>query len=127
MQRVGPQGAEYAVVHRKRYADAAGGAGDYSLPKGKVNRGESIEQAALREVREETGCTARVVGPPDFVEYEVRGVPKIVVVFPMVCDRVEPVADTGEVNDVLWLDPQSVLQRLTYEGEREIVRRALER
>jgi hypothetical protein len=40
---------------------------------------------------------------------------------------VEPVADTGEVNDVLWLDPQSVLQRLTYEGEREIVRRALER
>src|SRR6266487_1936100 len=38
---------EYAVVHRPKY-------GDWSLPKGKVDPGESDEQAALREVEEET-------------------------------------------------------------------------
>ena len=41
-------GPEFAVVHRPRYDD-------WSLPKGKLDRGEGWEQAALREVEEETG------------------------------------------------------------------------
>jgi 8-oxo-(d)GTP phosphatase len=41
-------GVEVAVVHRSRYDD-------WSLPKGKLMEGESAEQAALREVEEETG------------------------------------------------------------------------
>ncbi len=49
------QRVEILVVHRPRYAD-------WSLPKGKLKRGETALQCALREVREETGLLCRV-GP----------------------------------------------------------------
>ena len=48
MVRDGADGPEVAVVHRPRYDD-------WSLPKGKLEPGEGWEQAALREVEEETG------------------------------------------------------------------------
>jgi 8-oxo-dGTP diphosphatase len=47
--------AQYALVHRPRYDD-------WSLPKGKVDPGETDEEAALREVEEETGVRA-TLGP----------------------------------------------------------------
>lgn len=53
VRRRGKNGTpEYAVVHRPRYDD-------WSLPKGKLDPGETDEEAALREVEEETGvrCT----------------------------------------------------------------------
>lgn len=109
-----------AVVHRRRYG-AGGGAGDFSLPKGKVERGESLTGTAVREVREETGCTGRIVGAPRFTEYEVAGVPKLVVFFPMECVEVGAVADADEVREVLWLTPRAALARLSYPGEREVV------
>lgn len=115
-----------AVVHRRRYGGTGGEAGDYSLPKGKVERGETLAESAVREVREETGCTGRIVGPPWFSEYEVGGVPKVVVFFPMECVGIGAVADTEEVHEVLWLDPQAALERLTYPGERAVVAQAFE-
>ena len=48
-------GPEVAVVHRPRYDD-------WSLPKGKLDPGESFEDAALREVEEETGVRCRLRG-----------------------------------------------------------------
>lgn len=45
---------EIVVVHRNRHTD-------WSLPKGHIERGETREQAALREVKEETGLDARIV------------------------------------------------------------------
>ena len=50
VERLTPDGIEIAVIHRTRHG------GEWSLPKGKVKAGESWEQAALREVKEETGC-----------------------------------------------------------------------
>ncbi len=41
-------GPEFLLAHRNRYHD-------WSLPKGKLDRGETYEQAATREIREETG------------------------------------------------------------------------
>ena len=46
---------EVALVHRPRY-------GDWTLPIGRVEPGESLQRCALREVREETGCEC-VLGP----------------------------------------------------------------
>src|SRR5215212_1239379 len=51
--RRGDHGLEIAVVHRPRYDD-------WSLPKGKLDAGETFEQAALREVEEETGLRCRL-------------------------------------------------------------------
>ena len=53
--RHGEGGVEIVVAHRPRYDD-------WSLPKGKLDKGESWEQAALREVEEEVGLRCRL-GP----------------------------------------------------------------
>lgn len=53
--RDGPSGVEVLVVHRVRYDD-------WSLPKGKLDPGEDHVTAAIREVEEETGVRAEVVG-----------------------------------------------------------------
>src|SRR2546423_7236132 len=56
LRRLRPDGeAEIAVIHRPKYDD-------WSLPKGKLEPGESFEQAALREVEEETGLICEL-GP----------------------------------------------------------------
>jgi len=126
LQRRVDGAVELALVHRRRYRDVSGEPGDYSLPKGKVEPGESLIASAVREVREETGCTGRVVGPPLFSEYLVDGVPKVVVFFPMECVEVDTLTDPDEVREVLWLGPREALARLTYPGDRTIVAQAFE-
>ena len=60
------RGTEVVIVHRKRYDD-------WSLPKGKLEAGESLPACAVREVQEETGVTVRLDGPLDQVSYERGG------------------------------------------------------
>jgi 8-oxo-dGTP diphosphatase len=62
---------EVLLAHRKRY-------GDWTMPKGKLNSGESHDAAALREVREETGCEVCLQGSAGAISYEYNGVVKIV-------------------------------------------------
>jgi 8-oxo-dGTP pyrophosphatase MutT (NUDIX family) len=57
---------EIAVVHRPRY-------GDWTLPKGKVEPGESDEECALREVEEETGLRCALVGELGVTRYADEG------------------------------------------------------
>ena len=64
-------GKEIALIRRPRY-------GDWTLPKGKLKQGESWQQAALREVREETECDARLCAFLGCTCYSVRRVPKVV-------------------------------------------------
>src|SRR5215831_4693917 len=59
------------IVHRPKYDD-------WSFPKGKADPGESIEQTALREVREETGIDARIIDPLPSVRYSYEGKERIV-------------------------------------------------
>ncbi|HCB33698.1 MAG TPA: hypothetical protein DEP66_04025 [Acidimicrobiaceae bacterium] len=103
------------VVHRPRYDD-------WSLPKGHVDGGETFVEAALREVREETGVAAEVVGGPYPVAYLLgSGVPKVVVFFPMRGDDgADPAAaDPDEVDDVRWWEPDEARRRLSYGVELE--------
>jgi 8-oxo-dGTP pyrophosphatase MutT (NUDIX family) len=66
-----PNGQEVIVIHRRHHDD-------WTLPKGKLKRGESFPQAAIREVREETGCVVQLGEFLGAVSYEVKGVPKVV-------------------------------------------------
>lgn len=122
LERPAEHGVEIAVVHRRRYSGRDGSPGDWVLPKGKREPGERLEETALREVEEETGWRARILGPGLPCEYLAAGVPKVVMFFPM--ERVEEGRgrDASEVIEVAWLSPRQALERLTYPTEREVLR-----
>jgi 8-oxo-dGTP diphosphatase len=124
VEKAYPSGPRIAVVHRKRYRDRDGVAGDWVLPKGKQRAGESLRDTALREVAEETGCRAEIIGPGLSTEYTANGVPKLAMFFRMRPLSGEAAVDASEVRDVFWLTPEEAFTRLTYETEREVVRRA---
>ena len=92
-----------AVVHRPRYDD-------WSLPKGKLDPGEDFEAGALREVWEETGVRARIVGELDPTEYvDRKGRDKLVRWYRMDVegepDLLEP---NDEIDELRWLTPDAV-------------------
>src|SRR5262249_35139313 len=64
-------GPEIVVVHRRRYDD-------WTLPKGKLEEGESWRDAALREVKEETGYDAKILGFAGAIAYTTDKGPKVV-------------------------------------------------
>lgn len=117
-----------ALVHRTRYQDRGGAPGDWVLPKGKQEPGETLEATALREVKEETGFRARIVGPSYPSTYDAAGVPKVVTFFRMAVDADESPSsgrlDASEVQEVVWLEPARALERLTYASEQDVVRQA---
>ncbi len=103
-----------AVVHRPRYDD-------WSLPKGKLDKNESSERAALREVQEETGLSCQLIEELDPVSYtDNRGRPKNVRYW-----RMKVLSGEFEVNDEVdelrWLSRADALELLSYEHDRELV------
>jgi 8-oxo-dGTP diphosphatase len=104
-----------ALVHRPEYDD-------WTLPKGKLDDGESFEEAALREVEEETGLRCRLLRELPPVTYEVRGRPKLVRYWLMeVEDEITFVAN-DEIDELRWVSPQEGLALLTYDRDRELLR-----
>ncbi len=103
-----------AVVHRPRYDD-------WSLPKGKLDPDESFEEAALREVEEETGLRCRLIRELPTVRYDVRGRRKEVRYWAMEVEDETPFVPNEEVDQVRWVEPQEALALLSYDRDREPV------
>lgn len=106
-------GVEVLVVHRPRYDD-------WTIPKGKLDPGETWEQAALREVEEETGLRCDLGEPVAEVRYrDHKGRPKAVRYWRMtVLDGTFTAND--EVDEIRWLDPASASELLTYDHDRTL-------
>ncbi len=111
-------GRRLAVVRRARR-------GDWTLPKGKLEQGESFEEAALREVAEETGCEARLGAFAATSVYDSRHGPKVVLFWHMALVRQGQLPADGEVDAVAWLTPAAALRRLDRERDRRLLRTAL--
>jgi len=103
-----------AAVHRPRYDD-------WTLPKGKLDAGESFEQAALREVEEETGLRAQLVRELPPTRYEVRGRPKLVRYWLMEVEFDPGFAANDEVDELRWLSPADAAELLTYDRDKEVL------
>jgi 8-oxo-dGTP diphosphatase len=105
-----------AVIHRPRYDD-------WSLPKGKLDPGESFEDGALREVREETGIRGRIVdelAPTEYVDR--KGRDKLVRWYRMVLEG-DPAefAPNDEVDELRWLTAAEARDLLSYDHDRALV------
>jgi len=106
---------QIAVVHRPRYDD-------WSLPKGKLDAGESFEDAALREVQEETGlvCSlAEELAPTEYRDRKDR--PKIVRYW-----RMDMVEDPGfepndEVDELRWMTPAEAVELVSYDHDKTLL------
>ena len=106
---------EVAVVHRPSPRD------DWSLPKGKLDPGETLEACALREVEEETGLRCRlldVVGTTEYVDR--RGRPKEVTYWMMEVLGGE-FAPNDEVDELRWLELDMARRALSYEHDQRLL------
>jgi 8-oxo-dGTP pyrophosphatase MutT (NUDIX family) len=116
------------IVPTRRAADASR---VLALPKGHPEEGESPAEAALREVREEAGVQTRLVEQLGDVRYwymrRGRRIAKVVSFFLLEYVSGDVEDHDGEVEDARWLALEDAARRLTYEGEREMVGRALSR
>lgn len=112
--RGGTRGPEVLVVHRPRYDD-------WSLPKGKVEDGESDEDCALREVEEETGLRCHLGTELPSTRYvDHRGRTKRVRYWAMTVLGGE-FAPNDEVDAVRWVTPAEAREILTHPHDADVV------
>jgi 8-oxo-dGTP pyrophosphatase MutT (NUDIX family) len=118
--RPGPGGdaagpLEYLVVHRPRYDD-------WSLPKGKLEPGESFEDAARREIEEETGVRVELGAALPASEYVDRhGRPKVVHYWRMTPIGAAAWHPGDEVDETRWITAAEAATLLSYEHDRRLI------
>ena len=102
----------------------------WSLPKGHVEHGETHEQAAVREVEEETGISGRITARLGSVEYtfvaQGKRIHKRVHHYLMEAIGGELSDADVEVTEVAWVPLSDLPARLAYAGERRLAQRAVE-
>jgi len=113
----GKNGLEVVLIHRPAYDD-------WSLPKGKLKDGETLEGAALREVQEETGLRcliARSLGTLDYIDR--RGREKVVWYWLMraIGGTFKPIP---EVDRMKWMAFDDALPKLSYDHDRDLLLRS---
>jgi 8-oxo-dGTP diphosphatase len=113
-QTDGPE-IEVAIIHRPRYDD-------WSLPKGKLEPGETEPAAAVREIHEETGCRAHLGRELATVRYSVEQGPKRVRYWAARSLGGDFTA-SGEVDEMTWLPVEEAMGRLSYPHERKVLQR----
>jgi ADP-ribose pyrophosphatase len=116
------------ICHRNR-----GGGKDWCLPKGHVEKGESLEQTAIREVFEETGLGGKIVQKLGEISYSFRvgsvRVRKTVHHYLLreFEGSLSAAGDpTGEVLEVRWFALEDLVDTLAHENEKKMAQKALE-
>lgn len=113
-----------AIIHRGRYKD-------WSFPKGKVDPGETLAEAAVREIKEETGLKVKLGVPLSTVSYPIdKGKTKVVHYWAAkVSDKA--VANSKfkpdeEVSEVVWVKADQAFAKLSYKHDRELLQEVLD-
>ena len=110
---------EVCLVHRPRYDD-------WSFPKGKLEDGESLAAAAVREVREETGVAARLGPFLCDVRYTVADGRKLVRYWSAQACSAGGFTPNDEVDELRWLRPDDAHELLSYARDADVLARFTE-
>ena len=111
---------QYALVHRPRYDD-------WSVPKGKVDPGETDEEAALREVEEETGVRSTLGPELESIRYRDRKDRLKQVRYWLmepVDAKVPKFRPNNEIDDVRWCSAADAGKLLSHDHDRKLIRDA---
>jgi len=111
-------GYEVAVIHRPRYED-------WSLPKGKLEDGESYEDAALREVEEEAGLRGTLGAELSSHAYTDRKGRSKIVRWWLLAEPDGEFEANHEADELRWIAPEEAEELLDYEHDRALVREAV--
>jgi phosphohistidine phosphatase SixA/8-oxo-dGTP pyrophosphatase MutT (NUDIX family) len=118
VRRSGRRGPEFALVHRPRYDD-------WTFPKGKAEPGETDEDSAEREVREETGMRCERGPEVATIGYDDHaGRPKTVRYW-LMYPAGGAFAPNDEVDQLRWVDAPTAAALLTYDHDRRVLSSAL--
>jgi 8-oxo-dGTP pyrophosphatase MutT (NUDIX family) len=110
------------VAHR-----SVRGSLQWTLPKGAQEAGETVEQTALREVREETGLEVELVGPLDIIDYWFVWAPertryhKFVHHYLMRAVGGDFAEHDSEMEDAAWFEPAQARRRMAFANERKLL------
>src|SRR5450432_717040 len=117
IQRSTQNGEEILVVYRKTEQD-------WTLPKGEVKDNESFQDAVLREVEAETGCSCRLGNYLGTISFADKGVPKVVMFWKMTVVQEKTPRAAGEViGESVWLPITAAIQRLSHAQEKTLIAR----
>ena len=116
IQRVTPRGEEVLIVYRNRHQD-------WALPRGEVQDGESFQEAALRQVEQETGCTCELGKYFGTISYADHGTPTVVMFWKMDVVRQNVTSEPHTGGEVLWIDLPSAIQKLSHSQEKALLSR----
>lgn len=102
----------------------------WSFPKGLVDPGQTTEEAALREVKEEGGVEAEIVEKIGYNKYiyTMAGekIFKVVTYFLMKYISGDPKDHDWEVSEAGWYEPAAALKRLDFSQDKDLLKKALE-
>ncbi|MBI1977165.1 MAG: NUDIX hydrolase [Candidatus Omnitrophica bacterium] len=121
-----PLGVQVCLIARRRFQELV-----WCLPKGHVEPNESFEEAALREVKEETGISARILAPLGPIRYsffdleERKRILKTVHFFLMRYSKGKLTDHDDEVECAKWFLLGEALQNAEYPSEKEILKSAI--
>lgn len=110
--------AEVLIVHRP-------GRQDWSLPKGKIDPGEHVIAAAIRECDEETGFTPILQNPLSTLTYSVQSRPKVVNYWRARVRSEEGFAPDDEIDEIRWIPAAAAAEHLTYPSDQGLVATAV--
>ena len=113
-----------AIIHRGRYQD-------WSFPKGKVDSGETLAEAAVREIKEETGLKVKLGVSLSTVSYPIdKGKTKVVHYWATkVSDKAlanSKFKPDEEVSEVVWVKADQAFAKLSYKHDRELLQEVID-